>query len=160
MATKSTTRRELRAREQLNNVGLKATSQRLQVLQTLQAHERRHLSAEEVHQRISEQSGRVGMATVYRVLGQLTDVGIVARHIFDPGSGKAVYEVHRGTHHDHIICLQCARVDEFVDDAILERSRGVATAKGYALSQHHLALYGYCAACRVTTTKVPTLTSK
>jgi Fur family ferric uptake transcriptional regulator len=155
MPTNLTTRRALRAREQLNRVGLKATSQRLKVLQILHSHERRHLSAEEIYQRITEESGHVGLATVYRVLGQLTALGIVARHIFNAESGKAVYEVHQGNPHDHLICLECERVDEFADHTIVERSRGVAEARGYALSQHQLALYGYCAECRAGSRRVP-----
>jgi Fur family transcriptional regulator, ferric uptake regulator len=148
MPTKLKTRRETRAREQLNRVGLKATTQRLWVLHILRSHERRHLTAEEVHQRITEQSGHVGLATVYRVLGQLTGVGIVARHVFNGESGKAVYEVYQGNPHDHLICLECERVEEFADDTIVERSRSVAEARGYAFSQHQLALYGYCSQCR------------
>lgn len=134
-------------REQLNNVGLKATPQRLMVLHVLQNHERRHLSAEEVYRGIVAENGRVGLATVYRVLGQLTSVGILSRHIFNPESGKAVYEVQRDKHHSHLICYQCERVEEFVDDGIGERSRAVAESRGYWLAQHHLALYGYCAEC-------------
>jgi Fur family ferric uptake transcriptional regulator len=138
----------MRASEELNNVGLKATGPRLKVLQVFHAHERRHLSAEDLYRRISEEGGDVGLATIYRVLGQLTDVGILVRSVFDAESGKAVYEIHRGKHHDHLICLECGRVDEFVDDVIEKRQRAVAESNGYALAQHQLALYGYCADCR------------
>jgi Fur family ferric uptake transcriptional regulator len=101
-----------------------------------------------VHRRITDEQGDVGLATIYRVLGQLTDVGILERSVFDAESGKAVYELHRGKHHDHLICLECGRVDEFVDDVIEKRQRAVAESKGYVLAQHQLALYGYCADCR------------
>lgn len=138
----------MRASEELNNVGLKATGPRLKVLQVFHAHERRHLSAEDVYRRIAEENGDVGLATIYRVLGQLTDVGILERSVFDADSGKAVYEIHRGKHHDHLICLECGRVDEFVDDVIEKRQRVVAESNGYALAQHQLALYGYCPDCR------------
>jgi Fur family ferric uptake transcriptional regulator len=138
----------MRASEELNNVGLKATGPRLKVLQVFHAHERRHLSAEDVYRRITEENGDVGLATIYRVLGQLTDVGILVRSVFDAESGRAVYEIHRGKHHDHLICLECGRVDEFVDDVIEKRQRAVAESNGYALAQHQLALYGYCAGCR------------
>jgi Fur family ferric uptake transcriptional regulator len=138
----------MRATEELNNVGLKATLPRLKVLQVFQAHERRHLSAEDVYKSIAEANGDVGLATIYRVLGQLTDVGILVRSVFDAESGKAVYEVHEGKHHDHLVCLECGRVDEFVDDVIETRQKAVAEANGYALAQHQLALYGYCAECR------------
>ena len=147
MASNIPARRQARIRERLNNVGLKATPQRLTVLQTMLTHERRHLSAEEVYQRITQQNGRVGMATIYRVLGQLTGVGILSRHIFDAESGKAVYEVQQGVHHDHLICVRCGKVDEFVDEAITARSRSVAGSLGYTLAQHQLTLYGYCAGC-------------
>lgn len=136
----------MRVTEQLNNVGLKATMPRLKVLQVFHGHERRHLTAEDVHRRMIELKSDVGLATVYRVLGQLTDVGILSRHVFE--SGKAVYEVQHGKHHDHLICLECGRVDEFVDDVIEERQRAIAQSSGYALAQHQLALYGYCPACR------------
>jgi Fur family ferric uptake transcriptional regulator len=138
----------LRGTDELNTVGLKATVPRLKVLQVFHAHERRHLSAEDIYRRISAEHGDVGLATVYRVLGQLTDVGILVRSVFDAESGKAVYEMHAGTHHDHLICLECGRVDEFVDDIIEKRQRAVAEANGYALAQHQLALYGYCTDCR------------
>lgn len=148
MPSNASTKRQARIREQLNLVGLKATPQRLTVLQTMLSHERRHLSAEDLYQRISEQNGRrVGMATIYRVLGQLTEVGILARHIFDAESGRAVYEVQQGAHHDHLICMRCGKVEEFVDEAIAARSRGVAASLGYTLAQQQLALYGHCAAC-------------
>jgi Fur family transcriptional regulator, ferric uptake regulator len=136
--------------EELNNVGLKATLPRLKVLQVFHSSPSRHLSAEDVYRRISEQKGEVGLATIYRVLGQLTDVGILVRSVFDPESGRAVYEIHEGKHHDHLICLECGRVDEFVDDVIEKRQRAVAESNGYALAQHQLALYGYCADCRGT----------
>jgi Fur family transcriptional regulator, ferric uptake regulator len=147
MPANATARRQERIRQQLNSVGLKATPQRLTVLQTMLTHERRHLSAEDVYQRIAQQKGRVGMATIYRVLGQLTGAGILARHIFDADSGRAVYEVQQGAHHDHLICIGCGRVDEFVDDAIDARNRDVAASLGYTLAQHELTLYGYCASC-------------
>jgi Fur family ferric uptake transcriptional regulator len=136
------------AADELKNVGLKATGPRLKVLQVFHSQARRHLSAEDVYRHISEENGDVGLATIYRVLGQLTDVGILVRSVFDADSGKAVYEIHEGKHHDHLICLECGRVDEFVDEVIEKRQRAVAESNGYALSQHQLALYGYCADCR------------
>jgi Fur family ferric uptake transcriptional regulator len=138
----------MRAAEELNNVGLKATVPRLKILQVFHGHERRHLSAEDVYRRISDEKGEIGLATIYRVLGQLTDVGILARSVFDADSGKAVYEIHPGKHHDHLICLECGRVDEFIDDVIEKRQKAVAESNGYALAQHQLALYGYCPECR------------
>jgi Fur family ferric uptake transcriptional regulator len=140
-------RGQARIREQLRTAGLKATPQRLKVLQTMLVHERRHLCAEDVYLRISQQNGHVGMATIYRVLGQLTEAGILARHIFDAESGKSVYEVQQDVHHDHLICVRCGKVDEFIDDDIAARSRSLAASAGYTFAQHQLALYGYCSAC-------------
>jgi Fur family ferric uptake transcriptional regulator len=137
----------MRVTEQLNKVGLKATMPRLKVLQVFHLHERRHLTAEDVHRRMLELKADVGLATVYRVLGQLTDVGILSRHVFE--AGKSVYEIQHGKHPDHLICLECGRVDEFVDDVIEARQRAVAQSSGYALAQHQLALYGYCPDCRI-----------
>lgn len=139
--------RRAHIREQLNNVGLRATPQRLIVLEAMLSHERRHLRADDVYDKIAEGSSRVGMATIYRVLGHLTEVGILARHLFSSDSGAAVYEVQHGSPHDHLICVQCGKVDEFTDEAVASLSRERAAQQGFTLSQHHLALYGYCAGC-------------
>lgn len=136
----------MRPAEKLNHVGLKATTPRLKVLQIFHSGQQRHLTAEDVHQRMIELKTDVGLATVYRVLNQLTDVGILSRNVFE--SGKAVYELQQEQHHDHLICLECGRVDEFSDDVIEERQRSIAASSGYALAQHQLALYGYCPKCR------------
>src|SRR5690349_6384537 len=116
--------------EKLRHVGLKATSPRLKVLQVFHFHERRHLTAEDVHRRMVETDGDVGLGTVYRVLGQLTDAP-----------------------HDHLACLACGRVDEFADEVIEKRKRAIAKEHGYALAQHQLALYGYCPDCRLGRSK-------
>jgi Fur family ferric uptake transcriptional regulator len=127
-------------------VGLKSTGPRLKVLQAFQEHERGHLTAEELHQHMREKKADVGLTTVYRVLSQLTDVGILIRSVFE--SRTAVYEIHPGKHHDHLFCLECGRVDDFVDEVIDERQKSIAKARGYALAQRQLALYGYCPSCR------------
>lgn len=136
----------MRPTDQLNAVGLKATTPRLKVLQVFHGGSSRHLSAEDVHRQISEQRLDVGLATVYRILNQLTDVGILARNLFD--SGKAVYELHNGEPHDHLICLDCGCVEEFSDNVIDARQRSVAAAKGYTLAERQLVLYGYCPRCQ------------
>ncbi len=136
----------MRTAEKLKNVGLKATGPRLKVLQIFHASEQRHLTAEDVHRRMIDARSDVGLATVYRVLNQLTEVGILSRNVFELGS--AVYELHQDQHHDHLICLECGRVDEFSDEVIEERQRSIAASSGYALAQHQLALYGYCPKCR------------
>src|SRR5688572_8456363 len=134
--------------EELNRVGLKATTPRLRVLEVFHSDSRRHLSAEDVYKRLAERDSDIGLGTVYRVLGQLTDVGVLVRSVFDPESGKAVYELHNGESHDHLVCLDCGRVDEFVDEVIDSQQRVVAQRNGYSLAPHNLALYGYCAECR------------
>ncbi|MEY2936647.1 MAG: hypothetical protein RL033_7396 [Pseudomonadota bacterium] len=136
--------------ERLNNVGLKATDQRLKVLEVMLDHEHHHLSAEDVHAKVSEGRRPVGLGTIYRVLGQLTEVGLLTRHIFHNDANKAVYEVHR-RRHDHLICLACDKIEELFADDIAELSRGRAAAKGYTLTQHRLELYGFCAECRRST---------
>ena len=138
---------------ELKNVGLKATLPRLKVLDLLRSSPSRHLSAEDVYRCLLEQGSDVGLATVYRVLSQLETAGLLSRNVFD--TGKAVFEINEGDHHDHLICLQCGQVDEFRNEAIESLQREVAATRGYELADHRLALYGYCSSCvgaRHTTT--------
>ncbi|MBP6901417.1 MAG: ferric iron uptake transcriptional regulator [Burkholderiaceae bacterium] len=130
----------------LHRVGLKATLPRLKVLEILRQSPRRHLSAEDVHRALLQTHADVGLATVYRVLGQLEQAGILARRQFD--TGAAVYELDEGGHHDHLVCVACGRVDEFHDPAIEARQAELAAERGFALTEHRLALYGRCRACR------------
>jgi Fur family transcriptional regulator, ferric uptake regulator len=132
--------------ENLRHVGLKATQPRLRVLEIIRTSSQRHLSADEVYKRLLDEKLEVGLATVYRVLGQLEQAGILSRTTFD--SGKAVYELDEGTHHDHMVCVACGRVDEFHDAQIEERQHAVAVARGFSLQEHRLALYGLCSRCR------------
>lgn len=138
---------------ELKNVGLKATLPRLKVLELLRSAPSRHLSAEDVYRRLQDQHADVGLATVYRVLSQLESAGLLSRNVFD--AGKAVFEINEGEHHDHLICLQCGRVDEFRNDTIEALQREVAATHGYALADHRLSLYGYCAHCVGTRTPDP-----
>jgi len=133
--------------QNLHRVGLKATLPRMRVLEVIRTSKQRHLSAEDVYRRLAEENVDIGLATVYRVLAQLEQAGILARSTFD--SGKAVFEINEGVHHDHLICVSCGRVDEFHDPAIERRQVAVAEAKGYELLEHSLALYGMCSQCRV-----------
>lgn len=133
--------------EHLQRVGLKATLPRMRVLEIMRASTQRHLSAEDVYKRLLDERADIGLATVYRVLAQLEQAGILARSTFD--SGRSVFEIDEGAHHDHLICVSCGRVEEFHDPAIEHRQIAVAQAKGYELHEHSLALYGLCAACRV-----------
>lgn len=130
----------------LHQVGLKATLPRLKVLEILRQGGHRHLSAEDVHRELLLGDADVGLATVYRVLGQLEQAGIVARRSFE--TGHAVYEIDDGRHHDHLVCVRCGRVEEFEDAAIEARQTAVAEARGFQLSEHRLALYGLCRDCR------------
>jgi Fur family ferric uptake transcriptional regulator len=137
--------------ENLHRVGLKATLPRMRVLEIVRTSPQRHLSAEDVYRRLMDEGADIGLATVYRVLAQLEQAGILARSAFD--SGKSVYEINEGVHHDHLVCVSCGRVDEFHDPAIEKRQLVVAEAKGYELHEHSLALYGLCATCRAAKPK-------
>jgi Fur family ferric uptake transcriptional regulator len=132
--------------DDLRHVGLRSTPPRRKVLQLLRTGERRHWSADEVYRDLSAAGDDVGLATVYRVLAQLEQAGIVRRSSFD--GGKSVFELDDGPHHDHLVCVRCGQVDEFCDDAIEQRQQAVAQARGFVLVEHRLALYGLCGRCR------------
>jgi len=131
--------------EDLKSAGLKVTLPRIKVLEIFRTAETRHLSAEDVYHRLAGQNADVGLATVYRVLMQLEEAGMLARNSFN--AGKAVYELDEGKHHDHLICLGCGRTEEFIDPTIEKRQKTVAESFGYTLRDHQMALYGYCPAC-------------
>ncbi len=137
--------------EDLKSAGLKVTLPRIKVLEVFRTADTRHLSAEDVYHRLSGQSADVGLATVYRVLTQLEEAGILMRNTFN--AGKAVYELNEGKHHDHLICLDCGRTDEFADPTIEKRQKTVAESFGYILRDHHMALYGYCPDCAAKRTR-------
>jgi Fur family ferric uptake transcriptional regulator len=126
----------------LKNIGLKATLPRLKILELFQTGPRRHLSAEDVYRQLLAEEMDVGLATVYRVLTQFAQAGILARQHFD--SGKSVFELNEGEHHDHLVCLQCGRVEEFFDPEIEKRQQKVAKERGFVLQDHALALYANC----------------
>lgn len=132
--------------DELKNVGLKATVARVKVLEIFHSSDTGHLSAEEVFRQLLEQGIDVGLATVYRVLAQFEEVGILSKSTFD--ATRVIYELNKGKHHDHIVCLGCGRVDEFYDGVIEARQKMVADTLGYMLSEHQLSLYGYCKNCR------------
>ena len=132
----------------LKEGGLKATPPRVKILGIFQRAEPRHLSAEDVFRVLVKEGSEIGLATVYRVLMQLAQAGLLTRCRFE--TGKAVFELNRGTHHDHLVCLSCGRVDEFYDAEIEARQREVARAIGFGLQEHALALYGLCAECSST----------
>ncbi|MEY4083320.1 MAG: hypothetical protein RL483_689 [Pseudomonadota bacterium] len=126
----------------IKSTGLKVTVPRMKVLSIFESSKVRHLSAEDVYKLMLNEDMDIGLATVYRVLTQFEQAGILLRSNFE--SGKAVFELNEGTHHDHLVCLDCGRVEEFVDDRIEERQRKIAEEKGFQLQEHALALYGHC----------------
>ncbi|MES2512095.1 MAG: ferric iron uptake transcriptional regulator [Pseudomonadota bacterium] len=131
--------------DELKSTGLKATLPRLKILDVFQKSTQRHLTAEDVFRVLLEDRTDIGLATVYRVLTQFEQAGILSRSHFE--SGKAVYEINEGHHHDHLICTSCGRVEEFYDAEIEKRQQIVAKAKGWILQDHAMSLYGLCADC-------------
>ena len=131
--------------EELKNTGLKATLPRLKILDVFQKGEQRHMTAEDVFRVLLEDRSDVGLATVYRVLTQFEQAGILSRSHFE--SGKAVYELNEGQHHDHLVCTSCGRVEEFYDAEIEKRQQIVSKGKGWILQDHAMSLYGLCGNC-------------
>ena len=125
--------------QELRKAGLKVTTPRLKILEILENADNRHLSAEEVHQHLIDGGEEVGLATVYRVLTQFESAGLVVRHNFE--SGHSVFEVDRGPHHDHMVCLQTGRVVEFQSSEIEDLQREIAEQHGFDLIDHSLVLY-------------------
>ncbi len=130
----------------LKSVGLKATLPRLKILTFLQASSVRHMSAEDVYKAMLKSGDDVGLATVYRVLTQFESAGLVTRHHFD--EGHSVFELNLGEHHDHILCVKCGKVGEFIDRVIEERQHEIAKKQGYTITDHALVIYGVCPECQ------------
>jgi len=128
--------------DELKSTGLKATFPRLKILDVFQRTSQRHMTAEDVYRVLLEDRSDIGLATVYRVLTQFEQAGILLRSHFE--SGKAVYELNEGQHHDHLVCLDCGRVEEFYDAEIEKRQHDVAKAKGFDIADHALSLYAHC----------------
>jgi len=128
--------------DELKSTGLKATLPRLKILQLFQNARQRHMSAEDVFRVLLEERADIGLATVYRVLAQFEQAGLLNRSNFE--SGKAVYELNEGQHHDHLVCLDCGKVEEFYDAEIEKRQQAVALVKGFELADHSLSLYAHC----------------
>ena len=128
--------------DELKSTGLKATLPRLKVLEIFQKGGQRHMSAEDVFRSLLLERSDVGLATVYRVLTQFEQAGILTRSNFE--GGKAVFELNEGQHHDHLVCLDCGKVEEFFDAQIEERQHAVAKAKGFMIAEHALSLYAHC----------------
>jgi len=128
--------------EEIKSSGLKATLPRIRILEVFQKTTLRHMTAEDVYKALLQEGSDIGLATVYRVLMQFEQAGILSRNHFE--AGKALFELNEGTHHDHLVCLDCGRVEEFYDPEIEQRQRSIAQARGFELQDHALAMYALC----------------
>ena len=131
---------------ELRKAGLKVTLPRVKILEILEKSPQRHMSAEDMYKALLESGEEIGLATVYRVLTQFEDAGLVTRHHFE--GGHSMFEMNEGDHHDHILCVKCGRVDEFVDEVIEKRQEQIAEETGYEMTDHSLYIYGICPKCR------------
>jgi Fur family ferric uptake transcriptional regulator len=130
----------------LKKAGLKVTLPRMKILDLMESSSVRHQSAEDIYQALRDEGEEVGLATVYRVLTQFEAAGLVTRHHFE--GGQAVFELNREGHHDHIVCVGCGKVEEFVDEIIEGQQAKIAEKKGYVITDHSLILYGKCPECQ------------
>jgi len=126
----------------IKNSGLKATLPRIKILEIFQRSAQRHMTAEDVYKALLGEGADIGLATVYRVLQQFEQAGLLSRNHFE--TGKAVYELNEGHHHDHLVCLNCGKVEEFYDAGIEARQHAIASERGFQLQEHSLALYATC----------------
>jgi Fur family ferric uptake transcriptional regulator len=132
--------------QQIKEAGLKVTRPREKILGVLERSERRHLSAEDVYKDLLSNGEDIGLATVYRVLTQFEAAGLVCRRHFE--GGQSLFELNSGCHHDHLVCIKCSRVIEFVDSIIEERQKAIAAQNGFRIEDHSLVVYGICADCQ------------
>jgi Fur family ferric uptake transcriptional regulator len=132
--------------EDLRKAGLKVTAPRVKILELLEKSSEKHVSAEDIYKSLIETGDEVGLATVYRVLTQFEAAGLVNRHNFE--GGQAVFELADDEHHDHIVCVKCNRVEEFVDEVIEKRQDEIANRMGFEITDHALNIFGICADCR------------
>jgi Fur family ferric uptake transcriptional regulator len=129
--------------QEIRKAGLKVTLPRVKILELLEGNDQqRHVSAEDVYRMLLENGEEIGLATVYRVLTQFEAAGLVTRHNFE--GGHAVFELDRGEHHDHIVCVTCGKVEEFMDEVIERRQREIAEERGFEMADHSLIIYGSC----------------
>ncbi|MGR9043916.1 MAG: ferric iron uptake transcriptional regulator [Gammaproteobacteria bacterium] len=134
-------------KQDLRDAGLKVTLPRVKILEILENQtDDRHLTAEQVYKILLSENEEIGLATVYRVLTQFEAAGLVSRHHFE--GGNSVFELNKGGHHDHILCVKCGKVAEFTDSIIESRQKEIAGKLGYELTDHSLYLYGLCANCK------------
>jgi Fur family ferric uptake transcriptional regulator len=132
--------------QQIKQAGLKVTLPRVKILGVLERSGQRHLSAEDVYKELLTAGEEIGLATVYRVLTQFEGAGLVCRHHFE--GGQSVFELNRGGHHDHLVCVKCGMVVEFVEEVIEERQRAIAKRHNFSIEDHSLVIYGLCPNCR------------
>jgi Fur family ferric uptake transcriptional regulator len=132
--------------KELKAAGLKSTLPRRKILEVMENHPSLHMNAEDVYHRLRESGEDVGLATVYRVLTQFESAGLVTKHNFE--GGHSVFELNQGEHHDHILCVKCGKVEEFLDETIEERQRDIAKKAGFAMTDHCLYIYGICSDCQ------------
>jgi Fur family ferric uptake transcriptional regulator len=132
--------------QEIKDAGLKITLPRVKILQILESSTIHHMSAEDVYKALLTNGEEIGLATVYRVLTQFEDAGLVIRHNFE--GGHSVFEVATEEHHDHIVCVKCGRVEEFRDDEIEARQNAVANSLGFELTDHNLNMFGLCPECK------------
>jgi Fur family ferric uptake transcriptional regulator len=132
--------------QQLKKAGLKITMPRIKILQILEQSQDHHLSAEDVYKALLETGEDVGLATVYRVLTQFEAAGLINRHNFE--GGFSVFELILGDHHDHLVCVKCGRVEEFVDEVIEKHQRMIAERANFIMTDHALNIYGVCPNCQ------------
>jgi len=132
--------------QDLKKAGLKATLPRLRILQLLEKTPQQHMSAEEVYKALLEIGEDVGLATVYRVLTQFESAGLVLRHHFD--GGLSVFELNEGYHHDHLVCIKCGKIVEFVDEIIERQQCTIAQQHHFEITEHYLYIYGICPQCQ------------
>ena len=128
--------------QSLKNMGLKATFPRLKILELFEKSSIRHMTAEDVYRALIAEGMDIGLATVYRVLTQFEQAGLLERHFFE--SGKAVFEINAGKHHDHLVCIDCGRVEDFYDPEIERRQNQIAAERGFSIQEHALYLYAHC----------------
>lgn len=131
---------------ELKEAGLKVTAPRTKILHILETNPQRHMSAEDIYKTLNEGGFDVGLATVYRVLTQFETAGIVIRHHFE--GGFSVFELDDGKHHDHVVCIKCGKVAEFVDATIEERQQEIAKKLNFEMTDHNLCIYGVCETCK------------
>ena len=131
---------------QIKKAGLKVTLPRVKILSVLETSDQHHLSAEDVYKTLLQNGEQIGLATVYRVLTQFEGAGLLRRHHFD--GGQSVFELDRGGHHDHLVCVKCGKVVEFLEETIEERQGAIAREHGFSLEDHSLVIYGICSDCQ------------